>query len=177
MQLLFEYQELWIVVSEGIIEPVDAATTKKDLNARFFINQSLDSVIFEKIAHITSEKRAWDVLMNTYKGVENVKKVRLQTMRRQLELLQMKKTEKVADYFSQTLALVNQMKSNGETISDVQIMEKILRTSTKKFEYKVTAIDESKDFEAMTLDELMGSLQAHEKRLDEKSEIEVEEAL
>ena len=75
------------------------------------------------------------------------------------------------------MALVNQMKSNGETISDVQIMEKILRTSTKKFEYKVTAIDESKDFEAMTLDELMGSLQAHEKCLDEKSEIEVEEAL
>ncbi|TXG59142.1 hypothetical protein EZV62_016971 [Acer yangbiense] len=77
MQLLFEYQELWIVVSEGIVGPVDAATTRKDLKARFFINQSLDP-----------------------------------TMQRQLELLQMKKTEKVADYFSWTLALVNQMKSN-----------------------------------------------------------------
>ncbi|KAK0576845.1 hypothetical protein LWI29_024227 [Acer saccharum] len=177
MQLLFEYQELWTVVSEGIVGPADAATTRKDLKARFFINQSLDSVIFEKIAHTTSAKRAWDVLMNTYKGVEKVKKVRLQTMRRQLELLQMKKTEKVADYFSQTLALVNQMKSNGETISDVQIMEKILRTLTEKFEYKVTAIEESKDLEEMTLDELMGSLQAHEQRLDEKSVTEVEEAL
>ncbi|KAK0583215.1 hypothetical protein LWI29_034678 [Acer saccharum] len=98
-------------------------------------------------------------------------------MRRQLELLQMKKTEKVAVYFSRTLALVNQMKSNGETISDVQIMEKILRTLTEKFEYKVTAIEESKDLEEMTLDELMGSLQAHEQRLDEKSVTKVEEAL
>ena len=177
MQLLFEYQELWTVVSEGIVGPADAATTRKDLKARFFINQSLDSMIFKKIAHTTSAKRAWDVLMNTYKGVEKVKKVRLQTMRRQLELLQMKKTEKVADYFSRTLALVNQMKSNGETISDVQIMEKILRTLTEKFEYKVTAIEESKDLEEMTLDELMGSLQAHEQRLDEKSVTEVEEAL
>ena len=75
MKLLFEYQELWTVVSEGIIESADAVTIKKDLNARFFINQSLDSVIFEKIAHTTSAKLAWDVLMNIYKRVENVKKV------------------------------------------------------------------------------------------------------
>ena len=177
MQFLFEYQELWTVVSEGIIGPADAATTRKDLKARFYINQSLDPVIFEKIAHATSAKGAWDILMNTYREVEKVKKVRLQTMRRQLELLQMTKTEKVADYFSRTLALVNQIKSNGEMISDVQIMEKILRTLNSKFEYKVTAIEESKDLETMTLDELMGSLQAHEQRLDEKSEIEVEEAL
>ncbi|TXG50951.1 hypothetical protein EZV62_023475 [Acer yangbiense] len=148
MQLLFEYQELWTVVSEGIVRLADAVTTRKDLKARFFINQSLDPVIFEKIAYTTSAKRAWDVLMNIYKGVEKVKKVRLQTMRRQLELLQMKKTEKVADYFSRTLALVNQMKSNGVN-----------------------------DLEEMTLDELMGSLQAHEQRLDEKSVTEVEEAL
>ena len=177
MQLLFEYQELWTVVSEGIVGPADAVTTRKDLKARFYINQSLDPMIFEKIAHATSAKGAWDILMNTYRGVEKVKKVRLQTMRRQLELLQMTKTEKVADYFSRTLVLVNQMKSNGETISDVQIMEKILRTLNSKFEYKVTAIEESKDLETMMLDELMGSLQAHEQRLDEKSEIEVEEAL
>ncbi|KAI9185791.1 hypothetical protein LWI28_010684 [Acer negundo] len=57
MQLLFEYQELWTVVSEGIVGPADAETTKKDLKARFFISQSLNSVIFEKIAHITSAKR------------------------------------------------------------------------------------------------------------------------
>ncbi|KAL5799766.1 hypothetical protein ACOSQ4_032650 [Xanthoceras sorbifolium] len=47
------------------------------------------------------------------------------------------------------------MKSNGEVISDVQIMEKILRTLNAKFEYKVTVIDESKDLETMILDEIM----------------------
>ncbi|TXG56964.1 hypothetical protein EZV62_018277 [Acer yangbiense] len=34
MQLLFEFQELWTVVSEGIASPADAATTRKDIKAR-----------------------------------------------------------------------------------------------------------------------------------------------
>ncbi|TXG52111.1 hypothetical protein EZV62_021280 [Acer yangbiense] len=34
MQLLFEFQELWTVVSEGIASPIDAATTRKDIKAR-----------------------------------------------------------------------------------------------------------------------------------------------
>ncbi|TXG64801.1 hypothetical protein EZV62_011795 [Acer yangbiense] len=34
MQLLFEFQELWTVVSEDIASPADAATTRKDIKAR-----------------------------------------------------------------------------------------------------------------------------------------------
>ncbi|TXG54335.1 hypothetical protein EZV62_019591 [Acer yangbiense] len=60
---------------------------------------------------------------------------------------------------------------------DEYIIEKILRTLNSKFEYRVTVIVEFKDIKKMTLDELMGSLQTHEQRLDKKSKIEVEEAL
>jgi len=122
-------------------------------------------------------KVAWDSLVKTYKGVERVQKVRLQVLRRQFELLQMEDSESVSDYFSRTLALVNQMKTNGETIRDQQIVEKVLRSLTLKFEYIVTAIEESKDFSAMTVDELMASLQVHEQGLKEKEGKTVEEAL
>jgi hypothetical protein len=120
-------------------------------------------------------KVAWDFLVKTYKGVERVQKVRLQVLRRQFELLQMEDSESVSDYFSRTLALVNQMKTNGETIRDQQIVEKVLRSLTLKFEYIVTAIEESKDFSAMTVDELMASLQVHEQGLKEKEGKTVEE--
>ena len=66
----------------------------------------------------------------------------------------MKKSETISDYFSWTAALVNEMRTNGEQIANRQIVEKILRSLTLKFEYKVTAIEESANLESMTVDEL-----------------------
>ncbi|KAL6225478.1 hypothetical protein ACLB2K_004328 [Fragaria x ananassa] len=89
----------------------------------------------------------------------------------------MEKRESISDYFSRTLAIVNQMKANGEVLSNLQVVEKILQTLTNRFEGKVTTIKESRDLAAVTVDELMGSLQAYEQRLNEKSEVAIEEAL
>ncbi|PKI61691.1 hypothetical protein CRG98_017915 [Punica granatum] len=84
----------------------------------------------------------------------------------------MEKSESISNYFSRMLPLVNQMKADGETITD----QKIIRTSTLQFEYIVTSIEESRDLSTTTVDKLMGSLQVHEQRLKEKSKM-VEETL
>ena len=46
-----------------------------------------------------------------------------------------------------------------------------------QFEYKVTIIEELNDHSTMTSNELIGSLQAYEQRLDERSKIEAKESL
>lgn len=63
---------------------------KEDAKARRYIYQSIDSWGFEKVVNARTTKRAWNVCVNTYKGAEKVKKVRMQTLRRQFELLQLK---------------------------------------------------------------------------------------
>jgi hypothetical protein len=47
---------------------------------------------------------------------------------------------------------------------DVTIMEKILRSLTYKFNYIVCSIEESKDIDSLSIDELQSSLIVHEQK-------------
>jgi precorrin isomerase len=97
-----------------------------------------------------------------FKGANRVKQVRLQTLHGELGSMKMKESESVSDYITHVQAVVNQLIHNGKTLTDVRVVEKILRSLTNNFENVVCAIEESKDLVKLTVDELAGSLEAHE---------------
>ena len=56
----------------------------------------------------------------------------------------MKESKSIEDYFNQVVSLVNQLKVNSEKIENQRIVEKILRSLTRKFESTVVAIEDRK---------------------------------
>ena len=105
MIVLFGAQDVLELVTEGYV-PVAADATdaqklaqkdtkKKDQRALFYIHQCVDENVFEKIADSETAKAAWDTLIRCYGGDASVKKVKLQSLRKQYENLNMKNNEKV----------------------------------------------------------------------------------
>ena len=93
-----------------------------------------------------------------------MKKSLLNSLRREFEVLVMKKDETITDYFARVMTVSNKMRSNGEDMPDSKIVEKILRTLTERFTYVVVSIEESKDTDNMSIDELQSSLVIHEQK-------------
>lgn len=159
-------------LSQGVNETLKESRNR-DKKAFFLIYQSVDEDTFEKICNTMKAKEAWDKLQTCNKEVKQVKKICLQTLRGNFECLFMEEYESISDYFSRLLVVVNQLKRNGEDVNEVKVMEKIIRTLNPSFDFIVTNIEENKDLKTMTIEQLMGSLQAYEEK--QKSKIKQKE--
>lgn len=91
-------------------------------------------------------------------------------MRGDFEKLSKESNETVSYYFTKVIYMVHQIRRNGENIDDVRVMEKIVRSRDSKFDHVVVAIEESNNLEDLTVEELMGSLQAHGQKIDRRGE-------
>ena len=187
MENLLRAKGLWSLVEIGIQEPIIGSalsTTQqaqhddakmKDHQVKHYLYQAIDRVTFEQILDRRTSKIVWDSLKSKFGGNAKVKKSLLNTLRRDFEILQMKQSESITEYFAKVTSVANQMRSNGETMPDTKVVEKVLRTLTERFTYVVVSIEESKDVSTMTIDELQSSLVVHEakfKRLDKTREEE-----
>jgi F0F1-type ATP synthase alpha subunit len=76
--------------------------------------------------------------------------------------IKMLEEETFGEFYTKISNLRNSMVSLGKSISDVKLIQKILRSLTKCFRIKMTTILESKYLEEMKIEELVGSLQTYE---------------
>eukprot|EP00253_Pinus_taeda_P003603 PITA_03603 len=72
--------------------------------------------------------------------------------------------ESVAKYFLRIDEIANCMKSLGEEIKEVVLVEKVLRSLSSKFDSKVSAIEEKQNLQSLTMSQLHGILTAYEMR-------------
>ncbi|KAK4387007.1 Retrovirus-related Pol polyprotein from transposon TNT 1-94 [Sesamum angolense] len=176
MKTYFQSQKLWEIVEEGVTLPEDSSTSSsaekgklenkkaKDSEALYYIQTAVADHIFPRISVATSAKEAWSILQKEYQGSAKVRIIKLQTIRRDFENMKMKDSETIDEYYTKVRELVNQLKAYGEDIPEKRVVEKLLISVTEKYDPIVTTIEETKDITTLTVTELVGSLEAYEKR-------------
>ncbi|XP_019465092.1 PREDICTED: uncharacterized protein LOC109363293 [Lupinus angustifolius] len=166
MKAIFGFQECLDVVKGGMpIADENSVKTQWSIGKQ---TREIARANFEKISAATSSKEAWEILEKNYSGGKKIKKVRLLTLKRQYELMQMDEQESIAEYLNRLRSLINQMKGCGETPIEQHVVEKILRTLHPRFDHVVAVIEEAKDLDTLSVDELQGSLEVHEQRFMER---------
>lgn len=179
MENLLRSKEYWCVIDPGYehlrnLAAPDQVQQKsleeaklKDLKAKNYLFQSIDKTILKTITQKETAKQLWDSMKVKNQGGSRVKRAQLQRLRKIFETLEMKAGETVSSYFGRVMETTNDMKNCGEVIDDVKIVEKILRSLTENFNFVVCSIEESKDIDKLTVDELQASLQIHESKVTE----------
>ncbi|KAH0658020.1 hypothetical protein KY289_026768 [Solanum tuberosum] len=116
-----------------------------------------------------------------YQGSTRVKRAHLQAMRKDFETLEMKEGESVTNYCARTIEITNKMRFHGENIDDIGVVGKILRFLTSKYNYVFYVIEESKDIDELSPDELQRSKRSRllliliPTTIEEEVEVEAEE--
>jgi gag-polypeptide of LTR copia-type len=88
----------------------------------------------------------------------------------------MNKEETIQVFLSRVQTVVNQIRVFEDTMEEKNVVVKVLRSLTPKSDHVVAAIEESKNLDTYSFDELMGSLQIHESRMSKTEDKDDEKA-
>lgn len=163
--------DIWESFKSGYIvpstSPIDT-TSKKLFESDSKVQNAIISGLVDselvKVMGCTTAKKIWDKLKSIHEGDDKIKKAKLQTFQAHFESLKMNEDKDVVAYMLRVNEVINVIRGLGETIEDMVIVKRVLRSLSSKFDSKVLAIEEAKDFNAFSLDEMHGSLTAWEMR-------------
>lgn len=128
MENFLRSKEMWNLVDEGItslaIGTSSASeaqrksveeTKLKDLKVKNYLSQAINREIMKIILDKIISKAIWDSMKQKYQGSTStkVKRVQLQALKKEFEMLVMKEGEEINNFISRTLMLVNKIKVNG----------------------------------------------------------------
>ncbi|KAA0035672.1 gag-pol polyprotein [Cucumis melo var. makuwa] len=133
-------------------------TSVGNVRAINVIFNGVDLNVFKLINSCTTAKEAWKILEVAYEGTSKGKISRLQLITSKFEALKMTEDESVSKYNERVLKIANDSLLLGEKISESKIVRKMLCSLPRKFDMKVTAIEETQYITTLKLDELFRSL-------------------
>ncbi|XP_075099018.1 uncharacterized protein LOC142175909 [Nicotiana tabacum] len=142
--LTAEDYELWIILNRGPLIPTKQ-NEQDNAKAKNILICGLGPNEYNRISACSNAKEIQDVLQTTHEGTNQVKRSRIELLMRYYELFSMEESEPIQEMMTKFTIIINKLKSLGK-------------------EPKATVIQEAKELDKISLDELIGNLKTHEMR-------------
>ncbi|KAL0925728.1 hypothetical protein M5K25_004095 [Dendrobium thyrsiflorum] len=147
------------------LDQTNAQLNAKCLNC-FYCALAYDD--FVRVSTCITGKEIWDIQCSTYEGTSEVKLSKLNILMHDYELFSMKPYESILEMYTRFTQIVTSLHALGKELSNSDKVNKIVRCLPEKFDAKVVAICEIKNLNDYSIDNLIGSLIAHEQSLSQR---------
>ncbi|XP_017217013.1 uncharacterized protein LOC108194564 [Daucus carota subsp. sativus] len=155
------------------IEPSDlkaAVEERLDKIALAMIYQSIPEEMLLSLAENKKAKDASVALKTICQGADRAKAAKVQTLKAEFESLNMKDADQLDDFCMKINGIVTNIRALSEDIKESYVVKKLLRAVPSKFLQIASTIKQFGNLEKMTVEEVMGSLKAHEERMKGNNE-------
>ena len=109
----------------------------KAMNALFY---ALSKNEFNRISLCETAHEIWHTLEVTHEGTNRVKESRINLLMHDFELFRMEPSKTIVDMYTHFTDVVNSLKVLGKSFSNLELVNKILKSLSKNWDLKVTAI-------------------------------------
>nr|XP_009782876.1 PREDICTED: uncharacterized protein LOC104231560 [Nicotiana sylvestris] len=180
--IMAEDFELWYVIYDGPFIPTknlrnplvaipktmkefndaNKNTIKKNFRAKKILARGIGFDEYNRIPACQSAKEIWEALQTAHKGTTQVKQSKIDMLTTEYKLFRMKYDDSIQEMNTRFTSIINELHSIGETIPRNEPIRKILSVLPNSWESKVNVITEAKDWQELTIDELVGNLKIYE---------------
>jgi len=120
-----------------------------------------------KMSNKSTAKAMFASLCVNYEGNKKVTEAKELMLVHQYELFKMKDDENIEEMYSKFQTLVSGLQIMKKSYVAFDHVSKILRSLPARWRPKVTAIEEAKDLNPLSIEDLVSSLKVHEVSLNE----------
>jgi hypothetical protein len=142
----------------------DDVPGRQERQALGAILHSVPTEMVQVLAAKDNAKAAWDAIKTMRVGMDRVREAGRQKLRKDFDKLAFDADENVQDFSLRISAIVTELQSLGDTTSELDGVQKILRVAPRRYGQMACSIETLLDLKELSIEELSGHLAASEGR-------------
>lgn len=154
----------WKAVEKQYVKPMNGMNTPDEIEAYEENEKAIDAIFnslleteLTKVVSLETAHHVWEKQICTCEGDDMVKQSNQQNVKVKYECLQMEEDDNITSYLQQIDDVVNEIQALGGDLKK-NVVQNLLRTLTKPYSSKVSAIEESHNLSKYTREQMYGSL-------------------